>query len=71
MGTPQHLQVNVYPQGDYYVVALMIKEPGGKFPRLIRDVGRFEYAPAGPSLAAAARAAALVLLAEFPDESEH
>ena len=71
MGTPNHLQVNVYPQGEYYVVCLMIKEPGGKFPRLIRDVGRYEYSPAGPSLGAAARAAALVLLAEFPEDDEH
>lgn len=71
MGTPQHLQVNVYPLGEHYVVALMIKEPGGKFPRLIRDVGRFEYRSSGPDLASAARAAALVLLAEFPEDDEH
>jgi hypothetical protein len=71
MGTQQYLSVNVYPQGEYWIVCLLIREPGGKFPRLISDVGRFEYAPAGPSLAAAARAAALVLLAEFPDETEH
>jgi hypothetical protein len=71
MGTRQYLRVNIHPGSDRWILSLCIMEWGRPYPREIRTVYHGPLTEGLPLLSQAAQAAAAVLLAEFPDQSEH
>ena len=65
----RYLSVHVYPGPGTWMLALLIKDAGRPYPRLVRTAYRGPLGDGTDLLPQAARAAAEVLLAQYPAPS--
>jgi len=65
-GRARYLSIHIYPGSDRWMLAVLLKETGTPYPRLIRTVYRGKLEGDTSYLSQAATQAAMALLSLFP-----